>query len=67
MGGEDFGAFSSLAPGAMFMLGCRIEKDEREHHNPRFDIDERCLPLGTAILAEAALRLVNSPPDSFSE
>ena len=58
MGSEDFGAFSDLAPGAMFMLGCRIEGDEREHHNPRFDIDERCLPIGTAILAETALRLL---------
>ena len=56
MGAEDFGAFSELAPGAMFMLGCRIEGDEREAHNPRFDIDERCLPLGVAILAEATLR-----------
>ena len=58
MGSEDFGDFSKLAPGAMFDLGCRIEGDERKHHNPRFDIDERCLPLGTAILAEAALRLL---------
>ncbi len=58
MGSEDFGAFSDLAPGAMFKLGCQIEGDERKHHNPRFDIDERCLPLGTAILAEAALRLL---------
>jgi amidohydrolase len=56
MGAEDFGAFSELAPGAMFMLGCRIEGDERKAHNPRFDIDERCLPLGVAILAEATLR-----------
>jgi len=38
------------------MLGCRIEGDERKAHNPRFDIDERCLPLGVAILAEATLR-----------
>ncbi len=60
MGGEDFGAFSDLAPGAMFMLGCQIEGDEREHHNPRFDIDERCLPLGTAILVETALRLLKA-------
>ncbi len=58
MGAEDFGAFSDLAPGTMFMLGCRIEGDEREPHNPRFDIDERCLPLGAAILAETALRLL---------
>jgi amidohydrolase len=56
MGAEDFGAFSELAPGAMFMLGSRIEGDERKAHNPRFDIDERCLPIGAAILAEAALR-----------
>jgi amidohydrolase len=58
MGAEDFGVFSSLAPGAMFRLGCRIEGDERKGHNPRFDIDERCLPIGTAILAETALRLL---------
>ena len=57
-GGEDFGDSSSLVPGAMFMLGCQIEGDERVHHNPRFDIDERCLPIGVAILAEAALRLL---------
>jgi len=56
MGAEDFGYFSALAPGAMFGLGCRIEGDERRHHDPRFDVDECCLPIGAAILAEAALR-----------
>ncbi|HEX9092086.1 MAG TPA: M20 family metallopeptidase [Anaerolineales bacterium] len=56
LGAEDFGCFSELAPGAMFLLGCRIEGDEREHHNPRFDVDDRCLPYGAAILAETALR-----------
>jgi metal-dependent amidase/aminoacylase/carboxypeptidase family protein len=39
----------------MFNLGARIEGDERHHHNPRFDIDEGCLPIGAAILAESAL------------
>jgi len=58
MGAEDFGFFSAVAPGAMFMLGSRIEGDERRHHDPRFDIDERCLPIGAAILAKAALRLL---------
>ena len=58
MGAEDFGFMTNLAPGAMFMLGCRIEGDERKHHNPRFDIDENCLPYGTALLAEGALRLL---------
>ncbi len=58
MGAEDFGVFTDLAPGAMFMLGGLIEGDTRRHHNPRFDIDERCLPLGTALMTEAALRLL---------
>lgn len=58
MGAEDFGYFSALAPGAMFDLGCRPGNEERPAHSPRFDIDERCLPVGAAILAEAALRLL---------
>jgi amidohydrolase len=58
MGAEDFGTFSSLAPGAMLSLGCRVEGDERLHHNPRFDIDEGCLPVGAALLAESALRFL---------
>ena len=58
MGAEDFGAFTELAPGAMFMLGCRIQGDERKFHSPHFDVDEGCLPIGVAILAETALRLL---------
>jgi len=56
MGSEDFGYFSELATGAMFSLGAKVEEDERRHHSPHFDIDERCLPVGAAVLAEAALR-----------
>jgi amidohydrolase len=55
LGAEDFGCFSELAPGAMFSLGTRIEGNERIGHNPLFDIDERALPIGTAILAESVL------------
>lgn len=58
LGAEDFGCFSELAPGAMFLLGTRIEGDERVGHNPRFDIDERALPIGTAILSECVLRFL---------
>ncbi len=58
LGAEDFGAFAELAPGAMFMLGTRIEGDERVGHNPRFDIDENAMPIGTAILAGAALKFL---------
>ncbi|GAH04930.1 unnamed protein product, partial [marine sediment metagenome] len=59
MGAEDFAFFLQKAPGAMFRLGCKIEGDERRHHDPRFDIDENCMPIGAAIIAEAALRLLN--------
>jgi amidohydrolase len=60
MGAEDFGAFSELAPGSMFGLGCKIEEDERQHHNPRFDVDEGCLAIGAAVLAQAVLRVLRS-------
>ncbi len=60
MGAEDFGFFLKGAPGAMFRLGCCIEGDQRKHHSSRFDIDERSLPLGVAILAESALRLMSN-------
>ena len=60
MGAEDFGSFSSIAPGAMFGLGCRIDGDERQHHNPRFDICEGCLPIGAAVLAETVLRYLTN-------
>ena len=56
LGAEDFGSFTQLAPGAMFTLGTLIEGDERFLHHPRLDLDERALPIGTAILTEAALR-----------
>lgn len=60
LGAEDFGSFSELAPGAMFSLGAMVEGDEREHHNPRFDVNDKCLPYGAAILAETALRYLRS-------
>ncbi|MGD2040787.1 MAG: amidohydrolase [Anaerolineae bacterium] len=60
LGAEDFGFFSKIAPGAMFMLGCRLPGDQRRAHHPLFDVDERCMPIGAAILAEAALRLLRN-------
>ena len=58
MGSEDFGYFARDIPGGMFSLGCKIEGDERRHHDPMFDIDEACLQLGAGVMAEAALRLL---------
>lgn len=62
LGAEDFGAFTEKVPGAMFTLGTLITGDERYLHHPRFDIDERALPIGTAMLVEATLQyLINHP------
>ncbi len=59
LGAEDFGYFTNIVPGAMFTLGTRLPGEERFGHNPNFDIDERALPVGAAILAECALRFLN--------
>jgi len=56
MGAEDFGLLASLAPGAMFSLGTKGESELGEGHSSTFDIDERALPIGAAILAEATRR-----------
>ena len=49
--------FAQAAPGCLFWLGAATPGEPRRlHHHPRFDIDERCLPLGTALLAEVSLR-----------
>ena len=60
LGAEDFGRFLEHAPGAMFTLGVLIDDDPRQIHNPRFDINEDALPIGTAVLAETALRFLRS-------
>jgi len=59
MGSEDFSVYTELAPGAMLWLGCQIPGESRLMHNPTMDIDEECLPVGAAVLAEAALRLLD--------
>lgn len=56
MGGEDFAYVTQQLPGAMFFLGCSLgDGIERDLHTPHFDIDERSLPFGAAILANAAI------------
>ncbi len=59
LGAEDFGEFLKHAPGAMFTLGTRKQGHENYLlHHPRFDLDERALPIGTAMLAETAKRFL---------
>jgi amidohydrolase len=62
LGAEDFGEFMKHAPGAMFTLG--VQKKGHEDyllHHPKFDLDERALPIGTAMLAETAKRFLTLP------
>lgn len=57
-GSEDFALLIRAAggKGAFAWLGGEIAGDRRAHHHPRFDVDERVLPLGAAILAGVADR-----------
>ncbi|HMZ08402.1 MAG TPA: M20 family metallopeptidase [Anaerolineales bacterium] len=59
LGAEDFPQLLQNAPGAMYTLGTMIEgRPLYELHHPKFDLDERALPIGTAVLAETALRFL---------
>ncbi len=58
MGSEDFSYMAREAPGAMFNLGVKIEGVERPHHSPIFDVNDSALPVGAALLAETACRLL---------
>jgi len=59
LGAEDFGEFLKHAPGAMFTLGTQKKGHENYLlHHPKFDIDERALPIGTAMLVETAKRFL---------
>jgi amidohydrolase len=57
MTGEDFSVFAQAVPGCFVRLGGRFPGEPlRNHHDPHFDVDERVLPIGAALLAETALR-----------
>ena len=61
LGAEDFGSFMENALGAMFWLG--VQKKGHEDyplHHPKFDLDERALPIGTAVLVETALKFLKN-------
>jgi amidohydrolase len=59
MGAEDFAYMTQLAPGAMFHLGTRVPGGPAKYvHMPDFNIDESALPVGAAMLAQTALRLL---------
>jgi amidohydrolase len=54
---SQFSLLTEHVPGAMIYLGAEIASSRRSHQSPTFDIDENCLPVGVAVLAETATRL----------
>lgn len=54
LGAEDFSLLAREAPGAFFWIGAALDPP-REHHHPRFDIQEGALSLGASALAASAL------------
>jgi len=56
MGGEDFAYFVNEVPGMMLRLGTGNKAKGITHpwHHPRFDIDEKGLWVGAAVMARAA-------------
>jgi len=57
MGGEDFAYFVNAVPGMMMRLGVRNKQMGFTHpwHHPKFDLDERALWMGAAVMARAAM------------
>lgn len=61
MGGEDFSAFLTKAPGSFALVGCgNPEKDtEWAHHHGNFNIDEDSLVIGAELYAQYAWAYLN--------
>lgn len=55
MAGEDFAYYLHEKPGTYFFTGAKKEGNEYPHHHPKFDIDERALPIAAKTLLEAYL------------
>jgi amidohydrolase len=54
LAGEDMCVYLERVPGCFFFVGCAPESGARPHHSPRFDLDERALGIGVAVLEAAA-------------
>ncbi|MEM7378424.1 MAG: M20 family metallopeptidase, partial [Pseudomonadota bacterium] len=64
MGAEDFAYMTRASRGAMMILGTKTADGvTRYHHHPEFDVNEDALPVGSAVLAETAMRFVSGAYD----
>lgn len=57
LGGEDFAWYLDHTPGALARLGVRAPGSTTTYdlHQSSFDVDERCIPVGVALLTGVAL------------
>jgi amidohydrolase len=57
LGGEDFAWYLEKVPGALVRLGVRTPGNTvpMDLHQPDFDVDERCIPVGVQLLTGLAL------------
>ncbi len=64
---EDMAEFLKRIPGCFFLLGSMNPERglDSPHHHPRFDFDEAALPLGVAILAEAAATYLGEQGEGY--
>ncbi|MDF2837655.1 MAG: amidohydrolase: amidohydrolase [Paenibacillus sp.] len=63
LAGEDFSVFLRETPGCFFWLGSGpAENAESAYglHHPKFTLNEQCLPLGAALLAEIAAQRLSA-------
>jgi amidohydrolase len=59
MGGDDMALWLQRAPGCYFFVGARGgDASSWPHHHPRFDLDERCLPIAVELLAAGVVDLL---------
>ena len=59
---EDFAYFAAARPACFLHLGCRCERPDTVPllHNPKFDIDEKCLRIGAELQIRNILALMES-------
>lgn len=60
MGSEDMAFMMDDIPGCYIFIGSNNPEKglDAPHHNPRFDVDERSLPLGAALITSAVTNLL---------
>lgn len=60
LGGEDFALYQEALPGSFFWVGTGNHEGTSEAwHHPKFDVDERMIPVTSEIFVRAALKVLS--------